>query len=140
MHGVQGTFYFGGIGPEHPHLVGGAGRFHVTVHRWATDKPPAESRATWPCRLVPPNRAVNPGLFQSHNGLFNVLGILVPQDWIDEIDSEDKGDRKKKAAEMTGRFIKKHKEKFQGVHIMPLDWTDVVTDVLEHAEIGVNGG
>ncbi|MEN8245717.1 MAG: methylenetetrahydrofolate reductase [Thermodesulfobacteriota bacterium] len=65
----------------------------------------------------------------------NVSGITVPQEWIDEIASVDKGDRKKKAAEMMGRFIKKHKHKFQGVHIMPLGWTDVVSDILSHAEI-----
>ena len=65
----------------------------------------------------------------------HVSGITVPQSWIDEIGSVDKADRKKKAAEMTGRFIKKHKAKFQGIHIMPLGWTDIVGDVLEQAEI-----
>lgn len=65
----------------------------------------------------------------------NVSGISVPQKWIDAIGSVDKGDRKKKAAEMMGRFIKKHKSKFQGVHIMPLGWTDIVPDILEQAEI-----
>ena len=68
----------------------------------------------------------------------NVSGITVPQEWIDEIGSVDKADRKKKSAEMMGRFIKKHKSKFQGVHIMPLGWTDTVPDILEHAEICVN--
>jgi 5,10-methylenetetrahydrofolate reductase len=65
----------------------------------------------------------------------HVSGITVPQSWIDEIGSVDKTDRKKKAAEMMGRFIKKHKAKFQGIHIMPLGWTDIVGDVLEQAEI-----
>ena len=65
----------------------------------------------------------------------NVSGISVPQAWIEEIGAVAKGDRKKKAAEMTGRFIKKHKSKFQGVHIMPLGWTDIVPDILAHAEI-----
>ena len=69
----------------------------------------------------------------------NVSGINVPQEWIDEIGSVDKADRKKKAAEMMGKFIKKHKSKFQGVHIMPLGWTDVVPEILEQAEIKVNG-
>ena len=68
----------------------------------------------------------------------NVSGINVPQEWIDEIGSVDKPDRKKKAAEMMGRFIKKHKAKFQGVHIMPLGWTDIVPDILDYAEINVN--
>jgi len=65
----------------------------------------------------------------------HVSGITVPQSWIDEIGSVEKADRKKKAAEMMGRFIKKHKAKFQGIHIMPLGWTDIVGDVLEQAEI-----
>ncbi len=69
----------------------------------------------------------------------NVSGITVPQEWIDDIESVDKPDRKKKAAEMMGRFIKKHKSKFQGVHIMPLGWTDIVPDILEQAEIKMNG-
>ena len=69
----------------------------------------------------------------------NVSGITVPPEWINEIGSVDKGDRKKKAAEMMGRFIKKHKDKFQGVHIMPLGWTDIVPDILDEAEISVNG-
>ncbi len=65
----------------------------------------------------------------------NVSGITVPKEWIDGIGSVDKADRKKKAAEMTGRFIRKHKSNFQGVHIMPLGWTDIVPDILKHAEI-----
>ena len=69
----------------------------------------------------------------------NVSGITVPQGWIDEIGSVDKADRKKKAAEMMGRFIKKHKTKVQGIHIMPLGWTDIVPDILEQAEIKVTG-
>jgi 5,10-methylenetetrahydrofolate reductase len=68
----------------------------------------------------------------------NVSGISVPQAWIDEIGAVAKADRKKKAAEMTGRFIKKHKAKFQGVHIMPLGWADIVPEILAHAEIRPN--
>jgi 5,10-methylenetetrahydrofolate reductase len=69
----------------------------------------------------------------------NVSGITVPKEWIDEIGSVDKADRKKKSAEMMARFIKKHKSKVQGVHIMPLGWTDIVPDILEQAEIKNNG-
>jgi 5,10-methylenetetrahydrofolate reductase len=65
----------------------------------------------------------------------NVSGINVPQEGLDKIGSVDNADRKKKSAEMMGRFIKKHKSKFQGVHIMPLGWTDIVPSILEHAEI-----
>ena len=65
----------------------------------------------------------------------NVSGISVPQVWIDEIGAVAKEDRKQKAAEMAGRFIKKHKAQFQGVHIMPLGWSDIVPDILAQAEI-----
>ena len=69
----------------------------------------------------------------------HVSGIQVPHEWINEIGSVDKNDRKKKAAEMMGRFIQKHKSKFDGVHVMPLGWTDVVPDILEQAGISING-
>jgi 5,10-methylenetetrahydrofolate reductase len=65
----------------------------------------------------------------------NVSGIHVPAEWIDEIGSVAKEDQKKKAAEMAGKFIKQVKSMVQGVHIMPLGWTDIVPDILEHAQI-----
>lgn len=65
----------------------------------------------------------------------NVSGIHVPDEWIDEIGSVDAADRKKKAAEMAGRFIKKIKPMVQGVHLMPLGWTDIVPDILEYADL-----
>ena len=69
----------------------------------------------------------------------NVSGIRVPQEWIDAIGSVESGDRKKKAAEMMGTFIRKIKPMVQGVHVMPLGWTDIVPDILDHAGISVNG-
>jgi 5,10-methylenetetrahydrofolate reductase len=65
----------------------------------------------------------------------HVSGIQVPQTWLDEIAGVDKQDRKKKAAEMMGRFLRQIKSMVQGVHIMPLGWTDVVPDILSHADI-----
>jgi methylenetetrahydrofolate reductase (NADPH) len=67
----------------------------------------------------------------------HVSGIQVPQAWLDEIAGVEKQDRKKKAAEMLGRFLRQIKPMVQGVHIMPLGWTDVVPDILAHAEIEV---
>jgi methylenetetrahydrofolate reductase (NADPH) len=69
----------------------------------------------------------------------NVSGIQVPQAWIDEIGSVEKTDRKKKAAEMTGRFLRQIKSMVQGVHIMPLGWTDVVPAILEEAGLPAAG-
>ncbi len=67
----------------------------------------------------------------------NVSGIQVPQSWIDEIGSVDKADRKKKAAEMTARFIRSIKHLVKGIHIMPLGWTDIVPEILKQAEIDI---
>jgi methylenetetrahydrofolate reductase (NADPH) len=67
----------------------------------------------------------------------HVSGIQVPQSWIEEIASVDKADRKKKAAEMTARFIRSIKNLVQGVHIMPLGWTDIVPEILNQAEIDI---
>ncbi|MGD9010268.1 MAG: methylenetetrahydrofolate reductase [Desulfobacteraceae bacterium] len=67
----------------------------------------------------------------------HVSGIQVPQNWIDEIAGVDKQDRKKKAAEMLGRFLKQIKPMVQGIHIMPLGWTDIVPDILAYADIDV---
>ncbi len=65
----------------------------------------------------------------------NVSGIQVPEKWIKEIGSVAKEDRKKKAAEMAGNFVREVKSMVQGVHIMPLGWTDIVPDIIKYAEI-----
>jgi methylenetetrahydrofolate reductase (NADPH) len=41
---------------------------------------------------------------------------------------------------MTGNFIREIKPMVQGVHIMPMGWTDIVPQILEYAEIEVNKG
>ncbi len=63
----------------------------------------------------------------------NVSGIHVPEAWIEEIGSVAKEDRKKKAAEMAGRFLAQVQSMVQGAHIMPLGWTDVVPDLLTYS-------
>jgi 5,10-methylenetetrahydrofolate reductase len=65
----------------------------------------------------------------------HVSGIQVPQAWIKEIGTVQQEDRKQKAAEMVGRFIAQIKPMTQGVHIMPLGWTDIVPDILDQAGI-----
>lgn len=70
----------------------------------------------------------------------NVSGITVPQSWIDGIGSVAPADRKKKAAEMTADFIRKVAPLVQGVHIMPLGWTDIVPDILEMAGLDPSPG
>jgi 5,10-methylenetetrahydrofolate reductase len=61
----------------------------------------------------------------------NVSGITVP-DWIiEEMGKVSKADRKKKAVEITIRLIQEIKPMAQGVHFMPLGWSDIVPEVLE---------
>ena len=43
--------------------------------------------------------------------------------------------RKKKCAEMTARIIRKIRPMIQGIHLMPLGWTDIVPDILNQAGI-----
>ena len=65
----------------------------------------------------------------------NVSGIHVPETWIEEIGSVAKEDRKKKAAEMAGRFLVQVQSMVQGAHIMPLGWTDIVPDLLKYSRL-----
>jgi 5,10-methylenetetrahydrofolate reductase len=61
----------------------------------------------------------------------NVSGIRVPQDWIDEIGSVKARDRKKKSVQMMTRFSREIKPMCQGIHFMPLGWSDAVVDVVD---------
>ena len=68
----------------------------------------------------------------------NVSGITVP-DWIiDEMGSVAKADRRQKAVEITTLLVKEIAPMVQGVHFMPLGWSDVVAQVIE--EIKASGG
>lgn len=93
--------------------------------------------------VQPFNRPIQVGMVVLKSGAMgrfmnkNVSGITVPQAWIDEIDSVAKEDRKKKAAEMTGRFLREVKSHVHGVHLIPLGWVDIVPDILEQADIKI---
>ena len=63
----------------------------------------------------------------------NVAGVSVPDALIEEISSVGKDDRKKKSAEIAGRLIAELKPMCQGIHLMPLGWTDLVAPSLEAA-------
>jgi len=64
----------------------------------------------------------------------NISGIKVPQKWIDEIGSAEPHDRKKKSAEMMARFTREIKPMVQGIHFMPLGWSDVVIKIIEEID------
>jgi 5,10-methylenetetrahydrofolate reductase len=64
----------------------------------------------------------------------NVSGIKVP-DWIiNEMGSVSKEGRKKKAADILIRLIKDIGPMVQGVHFMPLGWSDIVPKVVSEIQ------
>ncbi len=67
----------------------------------------------------------------------NVAGISVPDNLIQEMDETAKGDRKKKAVEISARVIKQVKPLCQGIHIMPLGWDELVPEVIKEADLKV---
>lgn len=65
----------------------------------------------------------------------NVAGVFVPDDIIEEMAETPKGDRKKKAVEISARIIREIKSMCQGIHIMPLGWDDTVPQIIEQADL-----
>ena len=63
----------------------------------------------------------------------HVAGITVPEELIREMEETAKGDRKKKAVEVSARIIRQVKPLCDGVHIMPLGWDELVPDVVREA-------
>jgi len=61
----------------------------------------------------------------------HVSGVTVPEWIIEEMGRVDKADRKKKATEITYRLAKEIAPMVQGIHFMPLGWSDVVVQVIE---------
>lgn len=61
----------------------------------------------------------------------NVSGINVP-DWIiQEMGSVSKKHRKNKATEITLKLVKEIGPMAQGIHFMPLGWSDIVPDIVK---------
>jgi len=67
----------------------------------------------------------------------NVAGINVPDSIIRELEATAKEDRKKKAVEITAQIIRQVKPLCQGVHIMPLGWDELIPEIINQAEIGL---
>ncbi len=62
----------------------------------------------------------------------NVSGVTVPQWIIDEMErASTAGERKKKATEITKRLVREIAPMAQGIHFMPLGWSDIVPEVVE---------
>jgi len=67
----------------------------------------------------------------------NVAGISVPDSIILEMEETKKEDRKKKAVEITSRIIRQVKPFCHGVHIMPLGWDELIPEIINEAELGL---
>lgn len=62
----------------------------------------------------------------------HVSGITVPQALIDEMASVPEGQYRDKAREITARLVKEIKPMVQGIHFMPLGWSELVPTILKN--------
>jgi len=65
----------------------------------------------------------------------NVSGITVPDAIIEEMAGVAKEEIRQKATEITTRLVAEIAPMVQGVHFMPLGWTDVVVRVMEQIQV-----
>ncbi len=65
----------------------------------------------------------------------NVSGITVPESLIEEMASVPKGGRKEKSVEITVRLLKEMAPMVQGIHFMPLGWSNLVPSVIEQLDL-----
>ncbi len=65
----------------------------------------------------------------------NVSGISVPESLIEEMASVPKGGRKEKSVEITVRLLKEMAPMVQGIHFMPLGWSNLVPSVIEQLDL-----
>jgi methylenetetrahydrofolate reductase (NADPH) len=65
----------------------------------------------------------------------HVSGIKIPDSLIKEIDSVPIQGRKEKAIEITVRLIKEIGPMVQGVHFMPIGWSDVIPEIISRINI-----
>lgn len=61
----------------------------------------------------------------------NVAGITVPDLWLKRLRDAPQGGAREKCVEMTSEFLKKVAPMCQGIHFMPLGWSDVVPRIIE---------
>jgi methylenetetrahydrofolate reductase (NADH) len=61
----------------------------------------------------------------------NVAGITVPESWVRRLHEGPKGGAKELCVEMTSEFLREAAPMCQGVHFMPLGWSDVVPRIVQ---------
>ena len=61
----------------------------------------------------------------------NVAGITVPESWVKKLEQAPKGSAKETCVEMTAELIKEVAPMSQGIHFMPLGWSDLVPRIID---------
>jgi methylenetetrahydrofolate reductase (NADPH) len=61
----------------------------------------------------------------------HVAGVTVPNNWLKELAKTPKGAAKQKCVEMTSTLLKEIGPMCQGIHFMPMGWSDLVPQILE---------
>ncbi len=61
----------------------------------------------------------------------NVSGITVPDAWVKRLQEAPKGGANELCVEMTSALLKEVAPMFQGVHFMPLGWSDIVPRIID---------
>lgn len=61
----------------------------------------------------------------------HVAGVTVPDNWLKELAKTPKGAAKQKCVEMTSTLLKEIGPMCQGIHFMPMGWSDLVPQILE---------
>ena len=62
-----------------------------------------------------------------------ISGITVPDSWVKRLEGVPAGKAKDVCVEMTSEFLLEVAPMCQGVHFMPLGWSDVVPRIIESA-------
>jgi len=65
----------------------------------------------------------------------NVAGVTVPDRLIARMKETPKEDRKKVSVGIAAELARDLKDMCQGIHLMPLGWEDIVSDIVEAAEL-----
>lgn len=61
----------------------------------------------------------------------NVAGITVPESWVKRLEQAPKGKGKETCLQMTSELLKEVAPMSQGIHFMPLGWSDLVPQIIE---------
>ncbi len=61
----------------------------------------------------------------------HVAGITVPDGWVKRLEDTPQGGAKEKCVEMTAELLREVAPMFQGVHFMPLGWSDIVPRIID---------